>query len=129
MAASILIIEDVDSMRCLLEHLIQSVEGLSVSGLAASGWEARLEVHRRRPDLVLLDEVLPGESSEALLNEFRVLLLPVLLISGAFDTERPLWEGALGRLQKPTWDSLEGDQIRFKQKIRAALARNSSQSG
>ena len=42
-----------------------------VSGTAqVRDWEARLELTRRRPALVLLDEILPGESSVDFLGEF-----------------------------------------------------------
>src|SRR3989338_5192717 len=58
----ILIVEDVDEMRHLLADAIRGVDGFEVSGTAANTWEARIEVDRRRPDLVLLDEVLPGGS-------------------------------------------------------------------
>ena len=78
----ILIVEDVETMRSLLEEMISGIPGCRVSGTAANVWDARIELGRRRPALVLLDEILPGESSVDLLAEIQALEVPVLLITG-----------------------------------------------
>ena len=114
---SILIVEDVDEMRSLLEHTLKDIEGLRISGVAKNGFEARLETLRRRPDLILLDEILPGEFSSDLLHSFVNDGLPVILITGLVEPPEKIPTGALGRLNKPSWDTLEEDRNRFKKFI------------
>jgi chemotaxis response regulator CheB len=121
----VLIIEDVDSMRELLEHMLRGLPGFQFSGSARNGAEARFELLRRRPDLVWMDEVLPGESSLELLEEFRAEQIPVILLTsmkGRTPQEVPLPDGALGRLFKPEWRTLEADSRRFLQELTTALA-------
>ena len=101
-------------MRGLLEHVVNSMPGFRVSGAARNVWDAKLELSRRRPDLVILDEVLPGESSYDLLLEARGLEIPVILVTGIENPEHPLSEGAMDRLVKPTWDTWVEDQKRFQ---------------
>ena len=119
---SILIVEDVDEMRGLLEQVVAGIEGLKVSGLAKNVWEARLELGRRKPDLLLLDEVLPGESSVDLLAEAVEEGVRVLLITGVEDPKHPVAPGAAGRVTKPDWDRLDEDRERLKKAIFAALS-------
>lgn len=118
-AVSILIIEDVDAMRDLLGQVVGALEGVRVSGLARNGWEARIELTRRRPDLVLLDEILPGESSVDLLAEMAAVEIPVILLTGIQEPQHPLPEGVLGRLVKPSWEELRQGQGRFERSLRA----------
>lgn len=110
---SVLIVEDVDSMRELLELTIEKIEGFSVSGSARNGIEARFELTRRFPDLVLLDEVLPGESSLDLLSELKNLSVPVVLLTGIEDRDEALPPGAIERLTKPGWKTLDQDRERI----------------
>jgi response regulator of citrate/malate metabolism len=119
---TVLIVEDVDEMRALLEQLVGGTADFRVSGAARNAWEARLELGRRKPELVLLDEVLPGESSVDLLAEIRALGLPVILITGVEDAGHGIPAGAWGRLAKPTWETLEADRIRFQAAMIAALS-------
>jgi two-component system response regulator CitB len=119
---SVLIVEDVDEMLVLLEQVVAGIAGLKVSGRAKNVWEARLELGRRKPDLLLLDEVLPGESSVDLLAEAVDAGVVVLLITGVEDPTHPLPAGAAGRITKPDWDRLDADQERIKKAIFAALS-------
>ena len=122
---SILIVEDVEDMRLLLEEAIRGAAalGLKLSGSVPSVIDARLELDRRRPDLVLLDEVLPGESSDDLLADLVRDGIPVLLMTSMEEASHALGEGALGRITKPGWRTLEQDRARIAGEIRAALAR------
>ncbi len=101
----VLIVEDVTEMAALLGCMVESISGAHVCAHAANLWEARLEVSRNRPDLVLLDEVLPGESGLDFLPELVELGIPAVLISGVQETVSArgasLPRGALGRLKKP----------------------------
>jgi CheY-like chemotaxis protein len=109
----ILVVEDVSEMRELLVELLRGIPGLEAPSSAANGMEARLEMGRRKPDLVFLDEVLPGESSLDLLKELRAQGIPVILLTGMSRGERPIPEGAKARWKKPSWKSLEQDRQRF----------------
>jgi len=125
-ALSVLIVEDVEDMRLLLEELVRGAAalGLKLSGSAPSVIDARLELDRRRPDLVLLDEVLPGESSDELLADLVRDGVPVLLMTSMEEANHALGEGARGRITKPGWKSLEQDRARIAAEIRAALGRH-----
>jgi len=109
----ILIIEDVPEMLDLLRQVVTGLEGFQVAGLAKDCAEARLELLRRRPDLVLLDEILPGESSLDLLVEILADAIPVVLMTGMENPTHPLPVGVSRRLIKPDWRTLEKDQARF----------------
>ena len=112
--SDILIVEDVDAMRELVAQVVEGLGFVRVSGKARNCWEARLELSRRRPALVLLDEVLPGESGLDLLNEILEEGIPVLLLTGMDDPHHPVPSGASGRLIKPGWDTFEADCERFR---------------
>jgi response regulator of citrate/malate metabolism len=104
-------------MRHLVSETVSGIRGFTVSGLARNVWEARLEVHRRRPDLVLLDEILPGESSLDLLAELIEQGIGVWLLTGASEGARQVPQGVYGRLAKPTWETLETDRVRFEKAL------------
>ncbi len=130
-SVSVLIVEDVEDMRLLLEEMIRGADllGLRLSGSASSVIEARLELDRRRPDLVLLDEILPGESSDELLADLVRDGIPVLLMTSMEEPNHALGEGALGRITKPGWKSLELDRARIAAEIRGALERDRTPPG
>ena len=100
-------------MRELLKVLVEGVAEVGSVSVAANLWEARLEISRHRPDLVLLDEILPGESSLDLLSELERDSVPVLLVTGVSD--RP------GRLFKPQWGQIDLDRDRFRNAILKAI--------
>jgi response regulator of citrate/malate metabolism len=110
----VLIVEDVPEMLTFLSEVISKFENMRVSGTAKNCSEARLEIHRRRPDLVLLDEVLPGESSLDLLSELESEELPVVLMSSMQSPSENLPFGTLRRVSKPDWTSRKAgfDEIR-----------------
>jgi CheY-like chemotaxis protein len=70
----VLIVDDEDDMRALLREMIQLAnEGLSVAGEAVDGDEALRRWREERPDVVLLDQRMPGlsglETAERMLLE------------------------------------------------------------
>lgn len=67
----VLVVEDDPSARTLLEGLIPTLEGLSLCGVAADGWEGLEQIQRLRPDAVLLDLVMPGLDGMGLLRALR----------------------------------------------------------
>lgn len=125
----ILIIEDVDSMRALLEKLLEGVSGVQVTGSVGNLRDAELELLRRRPEVVLLDEILPGESIGGFIQVLVEEKIPVLLMTSMENPSHALPEGVVGRLTKPGWRSFDEDRERFKdeiKKIRSLGAEESS---
>ncbi len=114
---SVLVIEDVEEMRALFEHILSEIEGVVLSGAAGNGSEARVVVSKRRPDLVFLDEVLPGESSLDLLSELTSQGILVALITSMENPSQTLPHGAIRRLAKPGWKSLNQDRDRLREFI------------
>ena len=70
----VLIVDDEEDMRALLRNLITLAnEGLSVVGEAANGSDALERWREARPEVVLLDQRMPGltglETAKAILRE------------------------------------------------------------
>lgn len=96
----ILIIEDDPYIGSLLEEALTR-EGYAVSR-AYSGTEALLALAARKPDLVLLDLMLPGLSGEEVLSAIRDI--PVIVVSAKADVESKvglLLGGAVDYVTKP----------------------------
>ena len=105
-----LIIDDQPESQAILSECLGKIPGWSVSATAGNGWEARVELAKRRPDLLLLDEILPGENAMDLLKEWKGLGIPVLLMTGILEDDRQLPAGVLARIEKPSWKSLDVDR-------------------
>ena len=96
----ILVVDDDQHIGNLLEEALRA-EGYGVSR-AYSGTEAQLLLEREKPDLVLLDLMLPGLSGEALLP--RLSGIPVIVVSakaGVDDKVKLLLGGAADYVTKP----------------------------
>ena len=96
----ILIIEDDPHIGSLLEEALTR-EGYTVSR-AYSGTEALLSLSVRRPDLALLDLMLPGLSGEEVLPAIRDI--PVIVVSAKADVDSKvglLLGGAVDYVTKP----------------------------
>lgn len=87
-AATILVVDDDDPVRVMLARLLRT-QGYSVAQ-AASADQARRALDQERPDLVISDIVMPGESGIELRRDIarRWPELPVILISG-YSAEGP----------------------------------------
>ncbi|MBV9412140.1 MAG: response regulator [Acidimicrobiia bacterium] len=71
---TVLIVDDEDDMRFLMKSLIEVANhGLSVAGTAANGDEALQHWRENRPDVVLLDQRMPGmtglDTAKVMLSE------------------------------------------------------------
>ena len=96
----ILIIDDDIPIGNMLEEVLTG-EGYLVSR-AYSGTEALLVLASRKPDLVLLDLMLPGLSGEDVLPKIKGI--PVIIVSAKFDTADKvslLLGGAADYITKP----------------------------
>ncbi len=100
MQKHILIIDDDAPIGDMLSELLQR-EGYRVSR-AYSGTEALLVLPKTRPDLVLLDLMLPGLSGEEVLPKLKGV--PVIVVSAKVDTQDKvdlLLGGAADYVTKP----------------------------
>lgn len=96
----ILVIDDDIHIGNLLEEVLLR-EGYEVTR-AYSGTEALLALSARKPDLVLLDLMLPGLSGEEVLS--RLQGIPVIVVSAKVDVDRKvhvLLGGAADYVTKP----------------------------
>ena len=96
----VLVIDDDVYIGNMLEELLTR-EGYRVTR-TYSGTEALLLLEGARPDLVLLDLMLPGLSGEKLLPHIKDV--PVIVVSAKVDTESKislLMEGAVDYVTKP----------------------------
>jgi two-component system phosphate regulon response regulator PhoB len=106
MSARILVVEDEDALSALLEYNLQK-EGFDVR-LSADGDDALLSVEEERPDLVLLDWMLPGLSGIEICRRIRARAdtrdIPVIMLTARSSEEdriRGLDTGADDYLSKP----------------------------
>lgn len=97
---TIAVIDDDQAIGDMLEKVLTQ-EGYAVLR-AYSGTEALLLLEQKKPDLVLLDLMLPGLSGEELLPKIRSI--PVIVVSAKVDTDNKvklLLGGAVDYITKP----------------------------
>ena len=97
---SILVVDDDIDIGNMLEEVLKK-EGYSVSR-AYSGTEAVLVIQQRKPDIVLLDLMLPGLSGEDVLPYLEGI--PVIVVSAKIDVDDKvsmLINGAVDYVTKP----------------------------
>ena len=102
-AVRVLIVDDEDDMRALLRNLIEIAnDGLSVAGEAADGHQAIHRWREAQPDVVVLDQRMPGvtglETAFSILYtdlvrpgtiELGLIVEKLAAGADAFDLERP----------------------------------------
>ena len=96
----ILVVDDDTDIGNLLEETL-TAQGYTVSR-AYSGTEALLRLQTQKPDLILLDLMLPGLSGEQLLPQIRGI--PVIVVSAKIDLDNKvslLLNGAADYITKP----------------------------
>ena len=97
---TIAVIDDDVSIGNMLEEVLQK-EGYSVVR-AYSGTEALFMLSQNKPDLILLDLMLPGLSGEELLPKIKDI--PVIIVSAKIDIDNKvnlLLNGAVDYITKP----------------------------
>jgi DNA-binding NtrC family response regulator len=100
-ARDVLVVDDEPSLRLLCRVNLE-LEGHRVREAASLG-EAREQIERRLPDVILLDVHMGGEDGLELLDEVRTLDLPVrvVLLSGSSDVGPEICAQVDGVLGKP----------------------------
>jgi len=90
--ATILVVDDTEVNRRLLSDVL-GAKGYSML-TASSGAEALALIREKRPDLVLLDVVMPGLSGYEVCRSIRAstdgVMLPVVMITALDPTEERL---------------------------------------
>lgn len=119
---TVLLVDDEADIRRIGELGLRAVGKLDVR-LAASGAEALAEIARARPDVVLLDVMMPGLDGPETLARIRAMpgggSLPVIFVTAKIhpgEVERYRALGAIGVVAKPF------DPITLPQTIRALVA-------
>jgi two-component system, chemotaxis family, response regulator PixH len=120
---TVLLVEDSLTETELITLYLQQA-GLSVVS-ASSGEEAQTRLHQQRPDLIILDVILPGQSGFELCRELKTdpetSQIPVVLCSTKNTEVDKMWGnmlGADGYLTKPVDQELLVETI--QQLIKAA---------
>jgi len=101
----ILYIEDEADLQWLVKHILESAGGFEVL-VCASGAEGLGRVERFKPDLILLDVMMPGMDGFGVLHALRdgnkgVAIPVVFLTALAQEVDEYLGSGALGVIVKP----------------------------
>ncbi len=127
----VLIVDDSSFMRRALGHLLTSDPTVEIAGTAADGVEALRLVKELRPDVVLLDLLMPQmDGLEALVRIMDECAVPVVVISGvgpehATMAVKALELGAVDFIAKPSGPiSYDIDKIRDEvvAKVKTAAA-------
>lgn len=99
----VLIVEDEKSIARIIQHNLAR-EGYATT-IAGDGEVALAEAHRERPDLILLDLLLPKADgwtvAQRLKEDPATASIPIVMVSIVADRERGLAAGAADYVAKP----------------------------
>jgi two-component system chemotaxis response regulator CheB len=105
----VLIVDDSNSVRLLLAHILESDPQIRVIGKAANGREALEFVARRKPDVVLMDVLMPEmDGFEATRRIMETHPVPIVICSASSNTHeaatlfRLMEAGAVACVETPT---------------------------
>jgi DNA-binding NarL/FixJ family response regulator len=106
-AIKVFIVDDHPVVRIGLRTMLDSVENISVTGMAESAKEALVEVTKAAPDVVLMDLRMPEmEGTKAIVELRRILPDIRILVLTNYESDeyifRALQAGAMGYLLKST---------------------------
>lgn len=121
---TVAIVEDNETVRQTLRELIDAASGFRCVCACATGKEALVEIPRAKPDVVLMDIHLPGESGIVLTARLKERLpeLQVIILTVYKDIElifQALKAGASGYLLKR---APSGDVLRALKEVRSGGA-------
>ncbi|MCI2056906.1 MAG: sporulation transcription factor Spo0A [Oscillibacter sp.] len=118
--SKVLLADANDDFRGLLQEAIENTEEFTVVGSVGDGLEALHLCEQQRPDLVLLDVVLPGLDGFGLMKRLPKQNGPKMIVLSAFCSDRTVAEamelGAYYFLTKPC------EQESLLDRMRAAVA-------
>ena len=119
----VLIVDDSKLVVTQLEHILAGVEGVDLVGTAADGAAAVRTSALTRPDLILMDIVMPGMDGlsalriiEATQPKTRVVMISSVAGSGS-NAEEALRLGAVQMISKPF------DPVQIESLLESELAR------
>ncbi len=101
MTIRVLIVEDDIRVANLHAEFVRRVPGFRVVGMAHTAAKARTLLDEARPDLVLLDNYLPGESGLLFLRDTTVDVIMLTAVSDVPTVRAAFAAGALNYLVKP----------------------------
>jgi DNA-binding NarL/FixJ family response regulator len=106
-AIKVLIVDDHPVVRIGLRTMLESEEGITVTGMAESAKEAMMEVRKAEPDVVLMDMRMPEMEGTRAIAELRRIHpdIRILVLTNYEEDEyifRALQAGAMGYLLKNT---------------------------
>lgn len=127
--AHILVVDDDDIVAELASEILLAAG--HACGFVSTAEEALKLLHWRRPDLLLLDENLPGERGTGFLRRLRqspqFYDLPVIMftcVDGIEDERRAYYDGAQDYIRKPFHPSLLTWRVNQTLKARAERPRH-----
>ena len=117
MTIKVLIVDDHTVVRQGLRLLMEAQADIEVVGEAAGGKEALLAAHEAKPDVILLDLIMPGMSGLDVLRELQkqVTASRVLVLTSSLDdhmVRQAIQAGAQGYLLKTSRSNDMLDAIR-----------------
>lgn len=108
MSVNVLVVDDSPTARQLMTHLIDSADDLQVVGQAHDGRQAVQMTHKLKPDVVLMDIIMPDMTGlEATREIMSTTPTPIVMISAGLDGKetdvafKAIKMGALAVLKKP----------------------------
>lgn len=109
----VMIVEDSDVVRALLEHIVDADPRLAIAASVGSGEEALEALGDVRPDIISLDIRLPGMNGfDVTRRIMRQQPTPIVVVSASLEDEdlditmNSLQAGALTVIEKPQVDSV-----------------------
>lgn len=106
---NILVVDDSPVSRDLLTYIIESDPSLRVMATAENGEEAVQLVKRQKPDVIMMDIVMPKMNGfEATRHIMEIQPIPIIIVSGIYNSQevdqcyQAISAGALAILEKPT---------------------------
>lgn len=115
----LLLVDDEPDIRAIAKMALERVGGWDVTAAGSAG-EAIAAVQAAKPDVVLLDVMMPDTDGPATLEQLRPLLgdaTPVIFLTAKGDAARLLALGAAGVIAKPF------DPIALPREVAAITAR------
>lgn len=98
----VLVVDDSALFRSTLVQALSSVPNIEVAGEAADAFEARDKINELKPDVLVMDVVMPKMDGRDFLRQLMEQYpLPCIMISGTVSEESVLEAGATDFIRKP----------------------------